>query len=86
MFAMSKAWVALALLSAAGGGLFWFSTWELECGHVGAALIAASSIASILYVPCFCFHLYETRSIRESLLRGFEFWLEAFFEILNLLS
>lgn len=80
---MSKACVALALLVAVGGGLCWFSTWKMEDGKIGSALIAASSIASILYVPCFCFHLYETRSIRESFYRAIEFWIEVFFDIFS---
>jgi hypothetical protein len=80
---MSKACVALALFAASGVGLFWFSTWKLEVGKIASALIAASSIASILYVPCFCFHLYETRSIRESFYRAIEFWIEVFLEIFS---
>lgn len=83
MFAMSKARMAFALIAVVGVGVFWFSTWKMEVETVASALIAASSIASILYVPWFCFHFYETRSVRESFYRSTAFWIEVFFDLFS---
>ncbi|MCU0714309.1 MAG: hypothetical protein MUC43_19820 [Pirellula sp.] len=55
----------------------------MEFSKLGWALAFAILVSSVLYIPVFCFHYYETGSLRESFFKGLEFWIHSVSELFS---
>jgi hypothetical protein len=72
-----------AVLVVLGALVMFLCIDTIEFRELGWALGFAILVSSVLYIPVFCFHYYETGSLRESFFRGFEFWIHSVSEIFS---
>ena len=81
-----KGLVIGAVLVVLGALVMFLCIDTIEFRELGWALGFAILVSSVLYVPVFCFHYYETGSLRQAFFKGFEFWIHSVSEIFSSVS
>lgn len=81
-----KGLVVGAVLVVLGALVMFLCIDTIEFRELGWALGFAILVSSVLYVPVFCFHYYETGSLRQAFFKGFEFWIHSVSEIFSSVS
>ncbi|MFN7840161.1 MAG: hypothetical protein ACK5N9_00455 [Pirellula sp.] len=83
---VSKGVVIGAVLVVFGALVMFLCIDTIEFRELGWALVFAILVSSVLYIPVFCFHYYETGSLRESFFKCFEFCIQYVSEIFSSVS
>ncbi|MFN8740541.1 MAG: hypothetical protein ACK5YR_11515 [Pirellula sp.] len=83
---VSKGVVIGAVLVVFGALVMFLCIDTIEFRELGWALVFAILVSSVLYIPVFCFHYYETGSLRESFFKGFDFLIHSVSEIFSSVS
>ena len=75
-----------AVLVVLGALVMFLCIGTIEFRELGWALGFAILVSSVLYIPVFCFHYYETGSLHQAFFKGFEFWIHSVLEIFSSVS
>jgi len=75
-----------AVLVVLGALVMFLCIGTIEFRELGWALGFAILVSSVLYIPVFCFHYYETGSLHQAFFKGFEFWIHSVSEIFSSVS
>ena len=84
---LSKILKALAVIILIGIALVYaLLDWKRTLTNLIAAVVIAIVLATVFYIPAFCYFALATRSVRESFSRSWELWKHVASEVFSQLN